>query len=70
MEVAIKHLTDFAQYDYDCLKLLREIQLLKQIHVTSNAGVCCFIPEILDVVVPDGQGEKNLKNIFIVMEYE
>ena len=52
--VAIKHLTDFIQYDYDCLKILREIQLLKQIHATAKAGACCFIPELLDVVVPDG----------------
>ena len=68
--VAIKLINDFSQYDYDCVKVVREIKILRGIHANSKNGVCCFVPEIIDAVIPDGENEQNLSNIFIVMEHE
>ena len=69
--VAIKHIIGFKEHDYDCVKLVREIQILRQLHETSAYKQCCFIPKFLDLVVPpDERSIYNLTNMFIVMEYE
>jgi len=69
--VAIKLIQDFGSFDYDCAKVVREIQILKGIQSTGKKGVCCFTPELIDVIVPEGQERiETLQSIFLVLQYE
>lgn len=39
-------------------------------HQVSAYKDCCFIPELIDLVIPtDERASGNLNNIFFVMEY-
>jgi len=68
--VAVKFIDEFADYNYDCVKILREICLLKGVHENSKNGSSCYFPELIDVVLPIGSSEESIRKIFIVMEYE
>ena len=43
---------------------------MRGLHQTSKNGVCCFIPELIDLIIPEGENASNLQNIFVIMEYE
>ena len=68
--VAIKHVTGFAKYEYDCCKLIREIQIMQCLNDVSPSGFCSFIPQLLDVIIPEGCDSSNFNDIFMVLEYE
>lgn len=60
-EVAIKFIEHVNLNEYDCVKAIREIQLLKRLSKMST-----FIVEIIDAFSYTDDGRLNL---FIVMEY-
>ena len=66
--VAIKLVQKFTKWEYDCVKIIREIQILKALTKMQNDLNCFFTPQIIDIIVPKSQNEENLTNIFIVME--
>jgi len=43
---------------------------MRGLHQTSKSGVCCFVPELIDLIIPEGENASNLQNIFLIMEYE
>ena len=43
-QVAIKHIKDFSLYDYDCCKLIREIQIMSGLEDVSKNKKSCFFP--------------------------
>lgn len=65
--MAIKLIQDFHKYDYDCCKVIREIQIMTNLREVSKEKRCRFIPHLLDIIIPD---VVDLQNIFLVMEYE
>ena len=69
--VAIKHVKGFRKHDYDCVKLVREIQIMKRLHqLSAGFEQCCFIPEIYDIIVPpEEKCIEKLNNVFMVMEF-
>ena len=32
--------------------------------------MCCYFPKLIDVLIPDGANEENLRDIFLIMQYE
>lgn len=57
--VAIKMIKDFAQYDYECVKLIREIQIMKQIQSSARNGHCSFVPYLLDLILTEEDGKDD-----------
>jgi len=43
---------------------------MRRVHESAEHGICCFLPELLDVRVPLGQKEATFTDLFLVMEYE
>jgi mitogen-activated protein kinase 1/3 len=68
--VAIKHIKDFSLYDYDCCKLIREIQIMVGLEKVSKNKKSCFFPQLLDIIVPAGTDSSSLNDIFLVLEKE
>ena len=70
--MAIKHVKGFRKHDYDCVKLVREIQIMKRLHkISAGFEQCCFIPEIYDIIIPpEEKSIEKLNNLFIIMEFE
>ena len=67
--VAIKHINDFADHDYGLVKLLREIQIMRQLGEDSHNGG--YLPGLIDIIIPENERSTSaLKNVFIIMEYE
>jgi mitogen-activated protein kinase 1/3 len=56
--VAIKYIQDFSRWDYDCVKVIREIQVMRRLQDMQRQANFFCTPEILDVVIPEmSEGE-------------
>lgn len=67
--VAIKYIHGFSQWDYDCVKVIREIQILRKLQDMQRQANFYCTPEILDVVIPEAGEDEDHFSIFIVMEH-
>jgi mitogen-activated protein kinase 1/3 len=73
--VAIKLIDNYCKSEYTCVKIVRELQIMKALK--DNKQAYLFIPEIVDVICPTAQDKARLlppqecekEFIFIVMEY-
>ena len=68
-QVAIKYIHGFSKYDYDCVKVVREIQILRKLQDMQRQVNFYCTPDILDVVVPEPAEDQDEFSIFIVMEH-
>jgi mitogen-activated protein kinase 1/3 len=50
--VALKILENQCKSEYDTIKLVREIQLMKRLNKISKT----FVTELIDIITPDSQG--------------
>ena len=64
--VAIKLMQNFSKNDYECVKLIREIQLMKSLNKLQLEGGFQFIPELIDIIVPKDEDPANPKLIFLI----
>ena len=47
-------ISKFSKYDYDCCKLIREIQIMSSLsEINKDKKTSEFIPRLIDVVIPD-----------------
>lgn len=67
--VAIKLMQNFSKNDYECVKLLREIQLMKNLNKLEHEGGFRFIPELIDVIVPKDEDPADPKLIFLIQTH-
>ena len=61
-DVAIKKIINFSNNEYDCRRVLREIQIMKKIN--EQPGGTRYIPKLYDIICC-----KETTSVFIVMEY-
>lgn len=67
--MAIKLIQGFWEHEYSCVKLIREIQIMRKLHEMQAAETLqSMSPEIIDLLVPDSEFQSgNVKNVFILM---
>lgn len=68
-EVAIKMVRIIREYEYELVKVLREIQIMKALTKMSSQSTRSFFPELLNIITPSGATPNNIKNLFIVMDH-
>ena len=59
--VALKIMENQTDTEYDTIKLVREIQLMRRLNKICQEfeGANTFIPELIDVICPDAENKKN-----------
>jgi mitogen-activated protein kinase 1/3 len=66
-QVAIKLIEGLSKHEYEMVKVIREVGIMRQMQSTARGGYCSFFPQLVDVVVPVAS---QLDYLFVVMEYE
>jgi serine/threonine protein kinase len=68
-KVAIKHITSFSKNKYSCVRVIREILIMKALSKIDDtqSNFSSYFPKLLDVIIPQ---ESKLNDIFLVMELE
>ena len=54
--VAIKLVENFEQNDHACIKIIREIQLMRRLNELQQASGFTYFPELLDIIIPKQAG--------------
>ena len=74
--VALKIMKNETKLEYEIIKLLREIKILRQLNNLSDKyfekGYHPFVPKLIDILTPksDQLGDINTTQIAIVMEFQ
>ena len=56
------------EYEYEMVKVLREIQIMKALTKMSPKGMS-FFPKLLTIITPKGATPNNFDTLFIVMDH-
>jgi mitogen-activated protein kinase 1/3 len=67
-EVAIKMVKSFRKYEYEMVKVLREIQIMKALTKMSPKSMS-FFPKLLDIITPKNATSEDIDTLFIVMDH-
>jgi mitogen-activated protein kinase 1/3 len=66
--VAIKLVKNFSAYEYELVKVVREIQIMKALTKMMPSKMS-FFPKLIDLIIPANATVHNLNSIFIVMDH-
>ena len=58
----------FRKYEYEMVKVLREIQIMKALTKMSPKSMS-FFPKLLDIVTPKISSPEEIDTLFIVMDH-
>ena len=64
----MKLVKNFAAYEYEMIKVIREIQIMKAL-TTMMPSKMSFFPKLIDLIIPADANAKNLNSVFIVMDH-
>lgn len=67
-DVAIKMVTNFRKYEYEMIKVVREIKIMKALTQMSPKSMS-FFPKLLDIVMIKGATIEDVDTLFIVMDH-